>query len=163
MANVNRRSRNQGFAMATLKRILAAVDQSPSALRIAQAAADLAHQVGADLTLLTIVNSPEGPNPALDDYILHEHIHDTPAALVRTAAAGELERLAQQVAVAQRPKTSCVVLCGNPPAGILALADELHADMIVIGHRSRAGFGWLVGSVARQVIEHATCPVLVAR
>jgi nucleotide-binding universal stress UspA family protein len=53
---------------------------------------------------------------------------------------------------------------GAPANEILQAAEELHADLIVMGSR-----GWgqlkamLLGSVSEHVLHHATCPVLIAR
>lgn len=53
---------------------------------------------------------------------------------------------------------------GHPADQIVDFADELGVELIVIGHRGRSAIErWLVGSVARAVIDHANCPVLVVR
>lgn len=47
---------------------------------------------------------------------------------------------------------------------IVINAEEWGADLVVIGHRGHGLVGrWLLGSVAKQVMHHATCAVLVAR
>ncbi len=57
-----------------------------------------------------------------------------------------------------------VVRQGAPANEILQAAEELRADLIVMGSR-----GWgqlkamLLGSVSEHVLHHATCPVLIAR
>ena len=51
---------------------------------------------------------------------------------------------------------------GDPADEIVRIAAELDADLIVIGSRGRTGLTRLVlGSVARQVLRHATSSVLV--
>jgi nucleotide-binding universal stress UspA family protein len=51
-----------------------------------------------------------------------------------------------------------------PADGILRLAEEVDADLIVVGTHGRRGFRrFLLGSVAEMVIREAPCPVLVAR
>jgi nucleotide-binding universal stress UspA family protein len=47
---------------------------------------------------------------------------------------------------------------------ILQVADEIGADLIVLGTHGRTGLGrLLMGSVAEQVVRRARCPVLTVR
>ena len=47
---------------------------------------------------------------------------------------------------------------------IVRCAEDLHADMIVMGTNSKTGISrWLVGSHAARVIARAQCPVVVVR
>lgn len=53
---------------------------------------------------------------------------------------------------------------GDAATEILAAATATRADLIVVGTRGRTGLTRLVlGSVARNVLQHATCSVLVVR
>jgi nucleotide-binding universal stress UspA family protein len=53
-------------------------------------------------------------------------------------------------------------LAGHPAEALLAAADEIEADLIVVGRRGAGGFGALrLGSVAHQVAEHTTRPLAV--
>ena len=60
--------------------------------------------------------------------------------------------------------TETVAVRGRPADVILAEADELRADLIVVGSR---GLGVtasvLLGSVSAALVDHSPCPVLVAR
>jgi nucleotide-binding universal stress UspA family protein len=60
--------------------------------------------------------------------------------------------------------TETVVVQGRPADVLLAEADELGADLVVVGSR---GLGVtasvLLGSVSAALVDHAPCPVLVAR
>jgi len=50
---------------------------------------------------------------------------------------------------------------GNTAGAILAKADEMHCDMLVMGTHGRSGFEHLVlGSVTEKVLRRAGCPVL---
>ena len=52
------------------------------------------------------------------------------------------------------------VTTGGPAATILRAAEA--ADLVVVGSRGRGGLkGLILGSVSRQVVHHAPCPVLV--
>jgi nucleotide-binding universal stress UspA family protein len=66
----------------------------------------------------------------------------------------------------QRPglTVETVVREGDPRTEILAEAEKLDADLIVIGSKGRTGVArWLMGSVAEYVVRHAPCSVEVAR
>ena len=53
---------------------------------------------------------------------------------------------------------------GDAATEILAAATESRADLVVMGTRGRTGLKRLVlGSVARNVLQHATCSVLIVR
>ena len=53
---------------------------------------------------------------------------------------------------------------GDPAGEILALAEDVQADLILVGTHGRQGLKrLLMGSVAEQVVRNATCPVLVMR
>lgn len=55
------------------------------------------------------------------------------------------------------------VRMGAPAAEIRALADEIKADLIVIGTHGRHGLGLLLGSTANAVLHGVECDVLVVR
>ena len=53
---------------------------------------------------------------------------------------------------------------GDAAAEILRVAQEAHADLIVLGTHGRTGLGrLLMGSVAEQVVRRAACPVLTMK
>ncbi|MBL8797556.1 MAG: universal stress protein [Planctomycetia bacterium] len=53
---------------------------------------------------------------------------------------------------------------GDPAAEVMRIADEIGADVIVMGTHGRTGLGrLLMGSVAEQVVRKATCPVLTVK
>jgi nucleotide-binding universal stress UspA family protein len=71
-------------------------------------------------------------------------------------ASGEAQKAAPDVRVTTE-------LVDGAAATVLVHASS-SADLLVIGDRGLGGFsGLLLGSVAVQVVEHATCPVLVIR
>lgn len=76
-----------------------------------------------------------------------------------TALDGVKARLEQPGIIVKRE-----VLRGRAATQIVELANEIRADLIVVGSR---GLGtWkrlLLGSVSAEIVDHATCPVLVAR
>ncbi len=56
------------------------------------------------------------------------------------------------------------VLFGSPDSRIVETAEEMHADLIVIGsHGYKRWERLLLGSVSHSVVHHAHCSVLVVR
>lgn len=57
-----------------------------------------------------------------------------------------------------------IVRLGDPSDNICDLADELEADLIVVGRKDRSGLEeLLLGSVSSAVVHNAPCAVLVAQ
>ena len=52
---------------------------------------------------------------------------------------------------------------GDPAARILGMAQDITADLIVMGAHGRSGGGAPLGSVATQVSRQARCPVLTVQ
>ena len=53
---------------------------------------------------------------------------------------------------------------GDPADAILHVAEEQHADVIVVGNKGMTGTKrFLLGSVPNKVTHHATCSVLIVR
>jgi len=81
-----------------------------------------------------------------------------------SAAMVELRILAEQTGASCCSAVKPVVVHGNPAIEILALADEYHASLIVLGATSRAAFENLTRDrTVYRVLAHARCPVLTLR
>jgi nucleotide-binding universal stress UspA family protein len=95
------------------------------------------------------------------------------------ALAGELDQItldsfrkhAEETvrdAVAEVKRTQASVQCDGEivqgPAAEVLLREAKGADLIVVGNRGRGELkSLLLGSVSHQIVQHAPCPVLVAR
>jgi nucleotide-binding universal stress UspA family protein len=78
-------------------------------------------------------------------------------------AAATLDRSAAGLA-ATGARIETHVLSGRAATCIVELAEELEAELIVLGSRGHGTIGSMVlGSVSAEVADHARCPVLVAR
>jgi nucleotide-binding universal stress UspA family protein len=96
-------------------------------------------------------------------------VHPALYTYPETESIQSLRRFAEQiagqaVAFVQRehPELECegVAIEGHPAEVLLEEAES--ADLIVVGNRGHGGFASLVlGSISHQVVQHATCPVLV--
>ncbi|KKK76485.1 hypothetical protein LCGC14_2863160 [marine sediment metagenome] len=56
-----------------------------------------------------------------------------------------------------------VIKAGHPAEEILSTAKEVEADMIIVGSRGKRAGSLIMGSVSREVANHADVPVLVVK
>lgn len=78
----------------------------------------------------------------------------------RTHAQGHVDR-AQERLTKTGVKTETHVWAGNPAEGLLKIADEQGAQMIVVGNRGMTGARRVLGSVPNDVSHKANCGVLI--
>ena len=100
----------------------------------------------------------------------HELEGEQPAGSTEAFALSfrrEAQAAAELVAAALQGKASQIdtaVRSGSPADEIIRVANEIGADLIVVGGQGKSAVGAiLLGSVAYRVLHHALCPVLVAR
>ncbi|WP_396333418.1 universal stress protein [Burkholderia anthina] len=140
--------------------ILVALDGSDTSSRALDAALNLASETGARLTPVYVVDFlvPAYDTYGYDPSILIDAFREEGLRVTEDAA-----RRMKARDVAGTPRISNVEPAGEDiPQRIVSLADEIAADLIVIGTHGRRGFRRLVlGSVAERVLRHATCPVLM--
>lgn len=136
------------------RKILVGYDGSETAKHAFNAALDLAQKYGAELYALSVARTPD-----IGDDVETEAVMENSRRYHR----GLLEELRATIG-ASRVKAHYEVAAGHPAEQILYYADQHEADLIVIGHRGRSTFVRLVlGSVSKQVVQHANQPVLVVR
>jgi nucleotide-binding universal stress UspA family protein len=81
-----------------------------------------------------------------------------------SAAMQELNAIASETSVGCRSAVEPVVAHGNPSIEILALAQQRHANLIVLGATPRSVFESLTRDrTVHRVLAHARCPVLTLR
>lgn len=135
------------------ERIVLAVDGSETSLKAVPVARETAERFGSEVTVLHVRE--------------HEFSWGSDIDLETPDEASELVdgivRELKDGGVSARPEVRRVVL-GLAPQEILRVADELDAQLIVMGTRGLTDWaGLLLGSVAHKVVHHATCPVLLVR
>jgi len=136
------------------RRILLAYDGSDASTKACELALDLARRYGAGLTVLSVARAPEFGDEVETEAVIensrayHEKLLDT--VRTRIAASGIDAAFAVRV--------------GHPTEQIIAEAERIQADLVVVGHRGKTLFQRLrLGSVSKQVVQYADCPVLVVR
>ena len=138
-------------------RILLATDGSPHAELAAMKAVDLAHRTGARLHVVAVGRT--FPTAVYDVYTeTGQEDLRREAQEILDEQVRKIEEAGGTVAIAH------LKLDERRDEAIVHLAEEIGADLIVIGSR---GFGGLkralLGNVADSVVRHAHCPVLVVR
>lgn len=147
--------------MPLFKRIVVGTDGSDSAKEAVKQAASLAQLTGASLDVVSAyepvpkrrVDSEREGAPA---DIQHEFgpREDVNFALDGAAA------IARDMGVEVKPHPRD----GDPADAILATAEEVEADLIVVGNKGMTGARrFLLGSVPNKVSHHADCSVLIVR
>ncbi len=72
--------------------------------------------------------------------------------------------LARKQAAQQDVSAGCQIRKGDPFEEIIDAANNLRADLIIMGHTGRRGTTRvLIGSVTQRVLDYAPCPVLVMK
>jgi nucleotide-binding universal stress UspA family protein len=138
------------------KTIIVPVDGSEGANKAAKFAGVLARQAGAELTLMHVYDAPTASAMGLARQSREEmeHIKEEIAKGSFQAAEKELEGM---------PVKHYVTL-GHPSHEIVSYAQQVKADLIVMGSRGQSQMeGLLLGSVSDRVVHHAHCAVTVVR
>jgi universal stress protein A len=136
------------------KKILCAIDLDGSAPSALELAANIAQQVGAETHVLHVVSMPM---PAEGAPVFVEVCRQQ-AEVAKTS----IERLVAKY-LTGIPHESRIDV-GDPAMLIIAAAERLPADLIVMSTHGRKGFSRLfLGSVAEEVMRRAPCPVVTAK
>ena len=148
----------------TFKTILVAVDGSKHAIKVTEAAADLAQRYGAKLLVLHVI-APifDGKVPIdLATSARLEHMKQAEYGIFQDAGRDivqSAELIARKKGVA---KVEALVEDGDPASIIIDMARARKADLIVLGRRGLGGLtGLLLGSVSHKVLQMADRPCLI--
>lgn len=143
--------------MVEINRILCPVDFSEFSRHALQHAGAIARWYGSAITALHVIPPVTATAPAIGDISGYPPFVFTPDDLRRFEA--ELASFVQPVA-GDIPLESRVIE-GGITGEIVRLAEELPADLIVMGTHGRSGFDrLLLGSVTEKLLRKAPCPLL---
>lgn len=142
-------------------RILLAIDDSKFSEAAAERVIEQARPHGTEVRILHVVESPAllvarelgGYEPALENALQSQKQH----AETLVAEAAELLR-------ARGLNVTAALEMGDAKSKILDVAEEWHADLIVLGSHGRKGLNrFLMGGVCDAVARHACCSVEIVR
>lgn len=142
--------------MPSYQNILLALDLSDEADQVLERAGELINQEVAGLTLLHVVEP-----------VVTENSYD----LITTLPADFEESLYQQAESFLQQKRDDFHLnkarvrveAGSVKSEILRVAEDIQADLIMVGTHGRHGVGLLLGSTANAVLHGTPCDVLAVR
>ena len=133
-----------------MNEIVVGVNESETARRAAEAAAQLAAETGSGLHIVMCVD-----RGAKNLHVGGESWH--------VDSVGEAEQFVASLAIGLKPPSVSHTISFDSPADALcAVAADRDARMIVVGNRRVQGASRVLGSVAIDVLRHAGCDVLVA-
>lgn len=139
--------------------ILVGTDGSDTAERAVLEAARLAGATGANLVVTCIYGEP---TPEELDF---EQDFSDGWHITAVAQAEDLVVRAREIAAREGVRTEGrTIASANPGQAIVDLAEEMIADVIVVGSVGLTGAKrFVIGSVPNHVMHHAGCDVLIAR
>jgi nucleotide-binding universal stress UspA family protein len=140
--------------------VVVGVDDSDSAARAVDAAAEVAEREGAALHIVRVAHSASMEAWTYAE-VAKGGTEETHA--IRDHAEQSVTRAANR-ARARHPKVlvTTEVLYGDPGQSLADLGSN--AGLVVVGSRGHGGFtGMLLGSVSHRLIHDATCPVMIVR
>lgn len=135
--------------------ILVSIDRSPEADIVLSEAARLARALGAELTISHVLSNDmvEELRKELPAEISY---HDSLISRFTVELSDQVGRV-----VGGDPSFTVRVAIGDPAASTHSFAEQVDADMIVIGLRNRSKVGkLLLGSAAQEILLGAPCPVV---
>ena len=141
--------------MSDYRKILVAVDLSEDSTQIAQRAKTIATNSDAELHLIHVIEPLSfayGGDIPMDFSGIQDEIYQQ--------ASQQLERFAETNEIDSEHRH---IVLGRSEVEIHSKAEELNADLVVVGSHGRHGLALLLGSTANGVLHGASCDVLAVR
>lgn len=141
--------------MTAYKKILIAVDLSEDSAEVARKARAIGGDNAAEMHLIHVIEPLSfayGGDIPMDFSGIQDEIHQQ--ATQQLATFGTANGV---------PAERQHIVLGRPEVEIHSAAEEIGADLIVVGSHGRYGLALLMGSTANGVLHGATCDVLAVR
>jgi len=152
-----------------MRKILAAIDQSHHAHSVVSRAAELASLLREDLVMLTVLDPDPMRKFNMDEErnrisgfqreLIFKHFSKNGLTVESNDSSGAVY-LYKPAGI--RIHLKCMP--GNPVDSICTFADQVNADLVIVGNRGLGGVGGLVlGSVSERVVHKCTRTVMVVK
>lgn len=137
-----------------IRTIVVGTDGSDTATSAVDQAGELAKSLGASVHVMcAYAGAARPPEPERAD-----------RDKVANAALAVAQAAADRLRTAGLGGVSVHEFDDDPAEGLIEVAEQVGADLIVVGNKGVSGMRrLLLGSVAKKVVQHAPCGVLVAR
>jgi nucleotide-binding universal stress UspA family protein len=133
-----------------VKTVIVGADSSPTAREAVVAAAELARFTTATLHIVTSYSAYQGPNrSSTGGYVSDPH--------------PEMELLEDLAEIGKDHGLETVLHHSKdaPADAIVKIADEIDADLVVVGNKGMKGVSRILGSVPNSVAHNAPCSVVI--
>ena len=139
----------------SIRRILLATDLSPASDEAAVQALDLAHDLGATLLVVSVIDAGSLRLPGNRSSLRVDQVR-----IGRESAAQDLVTRGRSLGV----RVNFLIWEGDAGESIVEAARSEQVDLVVVGSHGRGSVGrFFLGSVSDFVVRHASSPVLVVR
>jgi nucleotide-binding universal stress UspA family protein len=139
----------------SIQRILLATDLSPASDEAAVQALDLAHDLGATLLVVSVIDAGSLRLPGNRSSLRVDQVR-----IGRESAAQDLVTRGRSLGV----RVNFLIWEGDAGESIVEAARSEQVDLVVVGSHGRGSVGrFFLGSVSDFVVRHASSPVLVVR
>ena len=140
-------------------RVMLAYDDSAGARTARDLVANMNLPAGSTISLTTVLQP-------VSDVFGAPGLETAETAEAAAMLIADLQEMLTDASAPFRPRFRLDqrILRGRPATALVAEAGSIHPDLIVCGSRGHGPFASvLLGSVSTELVDHAPCPVLVAR
>jgi nucleotide-binding universal stress UspA family protein len=146
-----------------IKNVLIALDYNPTAQKIAELGFAFAAAMQAKITLATIYENYTDYTPVIYDPIMgftgYTESDKISQELILTKSQKFLEKTKKHLG---DDNIAIMLKEGHSADGILTIAQEIRADLIVVGSHSKKWLDkLLIGSTTEKVLRHTKIPMLI--
>lgn len=152
-----------------VKKILYASDIEKGSRPAFRAAVSLCGHYDAQITYLHVLENEHQDNMALQSVLKADgmqEMYEESLNNLKTKLEGRIDKFfkeeVEELDMLNEEQVSSIIREGKPWKVIVDVADEIDADVIVMGTRPHTGIGHaLMGSTATKVMNHSKRPVLI--
>jgi nucleotide-binding universal stress UspA family protein len=145
-------------------KIVVGVDYSDQSARALAAAFEIALHRDCQIYAVAVAEGHAPGRPAKESAEMEQTFLEEAQRTLDRWIGTQLDELEKSGAKLNRRRIAAVIDFGKPADGILAMAEDVNADLVVVGTHGKKGLERLVvGSVALDAVRRSHCPVLVTR